>query len=310
MVQSAPSGWPQEGSFRQSVEIFTERALCEKSMRKKRSRQRLLFLAAVATVLVSGTAAWLSRDDVRFWWLFESLGQNSQGYPEYRHRETGIVMVRLLGGRFFMGARDGEGKFEDGSEVELPRHEVSVGPFLIGTHELSRETWTSFMGASDVSEETVTGSAVEVSWDDCQRFCEQTGLSVPTEAEWEYACRGGTEDAYAFGGLSRWDKSAGGQAVMLDATESNAYGLFNMHGNAMEWCEDFFDPDFYSKPESRTPNPVCTTEILAEFSDGPERARVVRGGFWANVDRRSRSAARASSPLNSENGFRVVFRLW
>ena len=95
---------------------------------------------------------------------------------------------------------------------------------------------------------------------------------------------------------------------MRDATEANPYGLHNMHGNAMEWCEDFFDPEFYSRAESKSPNPVCTFPVLTGLDETPER--VVRGGFWRHWDFRSRSAARASSSPDYENGLRVVFRLW
>ena len=110
-----------------------------------------------------------------------------------------------------------------------------------------------------------------IAWENCEEFCRKTGLSLPTEAQWEYACRARTTTAFAFGDTltTKQANFASEHPVAVDSFEPNAFGLHNMHGNVLEWCEDFYDPQFYGRPEASHQNPVCTSRRVA---------RVVRGG--------------------------------
>jgi formylglycine-generating enzyme required for sulfatase activity len=102
--------------------------------------RRLALLTACVGVVVLGVATWLSFPHLSFWYLFEPLGVNAQGYREYRHRQTGIVMVRLPGGTFWMGAQrtdpNGRNYAPDAEDNEGPVHEVTLSPFLIGKFAL------------------------------------------------------------------------------------------------------------------------------------------------------------------------------
>ncbi len=138
----------------------------------------------------------------------------------------------------------------------------------------------------------------QVKWDDCKEFCKRTGLSLPTEAQWEYACRAVTQTPFSFGetittdqvnynGNSPYGGGAKGKyrerTVPVDALEPNGFGLYQMHGNVWEWCVDVFDAQFYSKREALEKDPVCTSG---------SGARVIRGGGWREGAGACRSAYR------------------
>jgi formylglycine-generating enzyme required for sulfatase activity len=130
----------------------------------------------------------------------------------------------------------------------------------------------------------------QVSWEDCQKFCRETGLRLPTEAEWEYACRAGSGEAFCFGADSRqlgdyawYEEDSGCKTHPVGTKAANAFGLHDTHGNIFEWCQDVFFDAFYSKPEATGIDPVCSSG---------SGARVVRGGSWEDVARYCRSASR------------------
>jgi formylglycine-generating enzyme required for sulfatase activity len=145
-------------------------------------------------------AVWLGWPDLVSWYrftrAFEALGRNAQGYQEYRHRQTGIVMVLLPGGTYWMGAQKTDPKGQhydpDAEDDEAPVHEVTLRPFLIGKYEVTQAEWRRAMGTSP-SHFTGDDSrpAEQVSWYDIQEFEAKTGLTLPTEAQWEYAFDGG-----------------------------------------------------------------------------------------------------------------------
>ena len=289
-----------------------------------------------------GLAAWLFREELAAWHRFvrrfERLEVNERGYLEYRHRSTGMVMVRIPGGEFVMGSPE----TEDGAWAnERPRHRVTLDAFLMAKHEVSQAIWRQVMG-SEPSKFTGDALPVEqVSWDDCREFCRRTGLALPSEARWEYACRGGTTTPFACGesltsGQANFDgnfpyvpgaaptehtddRSGGelrgttvpvdsggelrGTTVPVDSFEPNGFGLHNMHGNVSEWCEDAYDEDFYGRPEATRPDPVCTVG---------SGNRVTRGGGWFDRARYCRSGSRAfNDPARRSQtlGFRPVHDL-
>ena len=243
---------------------------------------------------------------------FTSLGKNAQGYEELREEQTGIVFVKLPGGKFQMGSPASEVLRGDD---EGPVHEVTLSPFLIAKHEVTQAQWKQVMGANPSGFKGGDLPVEQVSWENCQEFCKKTGLSLPTEAQWEYACRAGTSTPFSFGttitseqvnyngkypyvgapkGLDRR------KTVAVGSLPANGFGLHDMHGNVWEWCEDVYDANFYGTPAAAGPDPVSTS------GSGD---RVDRGGSWSNSTGYCRSANRfgAHPGIRSDiHGFRPL----
>jgi len=157
-----------------------------------------------------------------------------------------------------------------------------------------------------------------VSWDDIQGFEVKTGLGLPTEAQWEYACRAGTETAFSFGSgesCADWECAAcaerdpfmwycgngGGRTHEVGTKAANPFGLHDTHGNVWEYCADVWDSEFYSRPEAAGPDPLCTSG-----SEGVIR----RGGGKGATASLCRSARREVSARNDPwltHGFRAAF---
>ena len=194
------------------------------------------------------------------------------------------MMVRLPGGTFLMGNPEDEAESRND---EHPQHQVTLSPFLIAKYEVSQAEWKKVMGTSSSKAKGQDLPVERVSWEDCQSFYQKTGLSLPTEAQWEYACRAGTSTPY--GGTGKLDEmgwygeNSGGKTHPVGEKEPNAFGLHDMHGNVWEWCEDVFDTGFYSKRKAKRKNPVCTSGSVY---------RVLRGGGWVYGARYCRSACR------------------
>jgi formylglycine-generating enzyme required for sulfatase activity len=206
-----------------------------------------------------------------------------------------------------MGAGAGEQGFAD----ELPRHGVTLRRgYWLGTTPVTREQYQALMGASPSGHKGGPGCPVDrVSFVDCVRCCEQLAgmlgrpVRLPTEAEWEYACRAGTATAYSSGAdpvsLDRhaWcATSAGGRPHAVGQKKPNTWGLYDMHGNVREWCLDYHGR--YPEEEVCDPRgPSCGV------------SRVLRGGSWSLSELLCRSACRGAEVPDSRsegNGFRLV----
>lgn len=261
-------------------------------------------------IMVIGLAAWIGWPHLRFWYLFEPLGVNAYGLPEYRHRQTGIVMVRLPGGTFWMGAQktDPNGPNYDpaAEEDEGPVHEVRLSPLLIGKFEVTQAQWKM---VSKTNPSHFTGDENRpvdgVFWEDIQEFEAKTGLALPTEAQWEYACRGGTTTVFAgkLDDLGWFDGNNGGTTHSVGQKAANGFGLHDLHGNVWECCEDVYDEAFYGKPEAAGPDAVSTTSFAGH-------GHFVRGGSWSDDAGFCRSASRIGDPpthLYGILGFRAAY---
>ena len=209
-----------------------------------------------------------------------------------RDRATGIVMLLCPPGQFNMGAPPAEpGAFDD----ELQQLVVISRAFYLSETEVTQEQWSALMGGNPSYFEGTQRPVERVSWTECARFCRESGLRLPSESEWEYACRAGTTGAYA-GKLDQlaWYKNNSGEATHeVKRRNANSWGFHDMHGNVWEWCQDG-----YAKWGSRSQAPF--------YSEG---MRLLRGGCWQSDERNTRSANRGKldpSEKRSTSGFRVA----
>ncbi|MFO7900267.1 MAG: SUMF1/EgtB/PvdO family nonheme iron enzyme [Planctomycetota bacterium] len=219
-----------------------------------------------------------------------------------------MQFVRVPAGSFLMGA-------DEGDADEKPAHKVTITrPFHIGRYEVTQEQWEAVMGDNPSRSRRAKNPVENVSWDDCQRFLKKLNAklrgatcSLPTEAEWEYACRAGSKGAYCFGddktavGDYAWHNgNADENARAVGQKKPNAWGLYDMHGNVWEWCHDWYRPGYYEKSPEADPR-------------GPPEggSHVMRGGSWKSDPADCRSAERhRRSPTHAADnlGLRVALR--
>ncbi len=164
-----------------------------------------------------------------------------------------FTMVPVEGGTFTMGATSEQGS--DALEGEYPAHQVTLSDYYIGQTEVTQALWEAVMGSNPSDSKGDNLPVERVSWDDCQVFIQKlnqlTGkqFRLPTEAEWEYAARGGRKSRgckYAGGndiGLVAWydDNNSGNRAHTVATKQANELGIYDMNGNVWEWCSDWYD---------------------------------------------------------------------
>jgi formylglycine-generating enzyme required for sulfatase activity len=235
------------------------------------------------------------------------------GVPVLQRNSIDMQLTLIPAGEFLMGSPDSDGAE---SAMEIPQHPVRITkPFYLGVHEVTQAEYQRVMGTKPSQFKDPRGAApVEsVSWEDAHGFCaklsglpeeQQAGRQyrLPTEAEWEYACRAGSRFRYGFGeaeaDLDAWyTRNSGRRTHPVGKTKPNAWGLYDMHGNVWEWCADWYADGYFAT--SPTDDPA-----------GPASGsyRVTRGGGWRN----DASLCRASSRFRYEPGFRnenLGFRL-
>ncbi|MHC5058939.1 MAG: formylglycine-generating enzyme family protein [Planctomycetota bacterium] len=222
---------------------------------------------------------------------------------------SGIVLELAIvpAGQFLMGSPSSEsGRVNN----EGPQHCVVITrPFYMGKYEVTQAQYEHVMG-KNTSHFTGQQNPVEmVSWDEASAFCQalsqRTGqvVRLPTEAEWEYACRAGSKTRFCYGDsdgvllqYAWWVRNSGRMTHAVGGKQGNAWGLHDMHGNVWEWCADR-EGAYSSGTTSDPPGPVGGS------------ARVIRGGCWSNISRSCRSACRRWAPQDGcfdRVGFRVV----
>jgi len=209
-----------------------------------------------------------------------------------RDRKTGIVMLLCPPGEFVMGSPENE----VGRSNDEAQQRVSITrAFYISEAEVTQAQWERVMGADPSHYQGAENPVERVSWDDCQRFCAATGLRLPSEAEWEYACRAGTTGAYAgdLDAMAWYAANSGGSPHAVKQKRANAWGLYDMHGNVWEWCQDGY----------------ATKAAGTQDAAGASTDRVLRGGSWFNVTYDVRSSYRvddAPGGADGYSGFRVA----
>ena len=189
-------------------------------------------------------------------------------------------------------------------------HSETLNDFYIGKTEVTQAQWQAIMGTNPSSFKNCDQCPVEqVSWGDAQEFIKKLNAKtvksyrLPTEAEWEYAARGGKNSTYNYAGsntvdeVAWYDSNSGRKTHPVGQKKANDLGLHDMSGNVLEWCQDWYDIGYYAKsPSSNPPGP--TTGSL----------RVIRGGSWYSVPAYVRVAGRNSSAPGNRD-FDVGFRL-
>jgi formylglycine-generating enzyme required for sulfatase activity len=266
--------------------------------------------------------------------IYQAIKKPSELPLETFTNSLGTKMVKLDGGKFRMGSSENDPLHR---VEELPQHDVIIkGPFFMAATEVTHAQFLKVMGVSPTKSAEKAARAqnlpVEyVTWDEANDFCKKLtesereqkwmrkgwGYRLPTEAEWEYAARAGTETPFAFGEQIVFEKQAlfrpieddligmGGGSKKPDfpqevgKTEANAFGLHDMHGNAAEWCLDWYRSGYPSDAQQDNPT-------------GPSSGdkRVIRGGSFKDTAKGVRSASRAGLRPGERNdyvGFRIVY---
>ena len=238
--------------------------------------------------------------------------------------QSGLEMVMIPGGWFEMGSTKG-------GEDETPAHKVWISPFLTDRYEVVQGQFKKFQMPDPSHFKNPKNPLDQINWTDAAMYCNErslaeglepcyneetwdcnfaaTGYRLPTEAEWEYACRAGTNSQYSFGDAMQklkdhaWFADNSSKTTQtVGQKQPNPWGLYDMHGNVSEWCNDFYGKDYYKNSPEKDPK-------------GPPsgRERVLRGGAWNSSAGSCRSSYRTSDPSINDTclasdaiGFRCV----
>jgi formylglycine-generating enzyme required for sulfatase activity len=223
----------------------------------------------------------------------------------------GYELVSIPGGKFMMGGE----KYD----FEQPIHEAHVPEFYMGRYPVTNEEYGRYLEANPGTDEPYEWSnrkfnqprqpVVGVSWHDAKKFARWAGLDLPSEAQWEYACRAGTDTEYYTGNsesdLDRagwYSKNSGSQTHPVGEKEPNAFGLYDMHGNVWEWCEDHYHGNYEGAPDDGS----AWVDKQSESA-----SRVIRGGSWGNEADSCRTAYRYGRVPRARvvnRGFRLSLR--
>jgi formylglycine-generating enzyme required for sulfatase activity len=247
--------------------------------------------------------------------------------------QSGVESVYLPGGEFLMGSNQG-------SPDEKPAHRVKVSGFLMDKFEVTHEQFTQAQMPNPSHWQDNPKQPVErVRWRDAKQYCNErslleglkpcynektsdwdcdysaNGYRLPTEAEWEYACRAGGDGAYDFGSPDKlrqyawFTENASQKTHPVGQKKPNRWGLYDLYGNVSEWCEDVFNPTFYQNSPAVDPH--------GPPNPGQDVRRVVRGGSWKSSPDMCRSTFRQGEKTGDSDacfytdycGFRCVRRV-
>ncbi len=266
--------------------------------------------------------------------VYETVQLGSHGRVIKQRKETAryfaenlgwgksLELVEIPGGEFWMGSSEADVQAaladakrwnkdakEEWYKRESPRHRVKVSPFMMGRYPVTQSQWYEVMGDLPEIDKNLRGDdrpMVNVSWEEAGKFCRELTrrtnhqYRLPTEAEWEYACRAGTNSPFAFGPTlspevaNYWwsvpygngpSKEPLGRTVGVGSLGvANAFGLYDMHGNVWEWCSDWYGGTYYEE---------CRKQGVVSDPQGPKAGsyRVIRGGSWSFLAVDCRSAS-------------------
>ena len=255
--------------------------------------------------------------------IVERSNKQAKLFKEDLGNGINLEMVLIPGGTFMMGSPEGEG-----GDNEKPQHEVAVQPLFIGKYQITQAEWKAISSLAKIERDLEPDPSrfkgddlpVEnVSWNDAVEFCQRLSnltekeYRLPSETEWEYACRAGTTTPFHFGktitsNLANYNARRiyasepkgrfREKTIQVGSFPPNSFGLYDMYGNVWEWCQDDWHDNYESAPQDRS----------ARLSD-KNITKVMRGGSWVSDPRNCRSAYRVRlNPEDSDDfsGFRVV----
>ncbi|MEM9273673.1 MAG: SUMF1/EgtB/PvdO family nonheme iron enzyme [Cyanobacteria bacterium P01_F01_bin.143] len=261
--------------------------------------------------------------------------KSAQYFEEYLGNNISLKLVYIPGGQFLMGTEDEEierlvKKFNfDDFNSEKPQHKVAVQPFFMGQFQVTQAQWEIIASFPKVKLDLNPEPSYfkdkflpveKVSWDDAVEFCERLSqhtekkYRLPSEAEWEYSCRAGTNTPFSFGetitgDLVNYDSQSvyknelkrdfRNKTIQVSSFYPNAFGLNNMHGNVWEWCQDDWERNYQNS----------LTDGRAKRLKNNQRKKIIRGGAWCSKPFICRAASRVFSTQGSRDnrtGFRVV----
>ena len=262
-----------------------------------------------------------------------SESKTAESFSEKLGKDVNLAMVFIPGGQFTMGTEEAEierlvqkaqsKKVWEGFQREMPPHKVTIKPFYMGKYPVTQEQYQALMNNNpSIFKDSSLHPVESITWHKAVEFCKKLSTKtarkyrLPSEAEWEYACRAGTNTPFYFGETIRGDL-ANYQATQIYANERefkyrkrttavnkfeeypNGFGLHDMHGNVWEWCQDSWNDDYSIKPFNDE----------RAWLEGSKDKKVRRGGSWDNIPERCRSAFRNDFLANKAHesiGFRVV----
>ena len=238
-------------------------------------------------------------------------GNDLNSNPAYIEQALGLEleMVKVEGGAFKMGCtKERDGYCRDN---EKPTHEVSLNDFYMGRYEVTQAQWQAVMGDNPSQFADCDECPVEnVFWEDVQAFVaklnRQTGKQyrLPTEAEWEFAARGGQKTkGYKYAGgnyldaVAWYDNNSMERTHEIGQKKANELGIHDMNGNVWEWCHDWYDPEYYEQSPVNNPKGPTTGAY-----------HVMRGGSWRNASNYTSIASRFDKEpeLGMIYGFRLA----
>jgi formylglycine-generating enzyme required for sulfatase activity len=302
------------------------KAEAERREEEERARKaRIESAAKQATPLIQITTDRGAIVRVGNQWQIKTESITRAGYRQELTKEIAITMLQIPAGEFQMGSSDKE---VDRRTSEGPQHRVQLQSFFLGQTPVTQAQWKLVAGwpklAVDLNPQPSNFKGAnrpveQVSWEEAMEFCcrlsQRTEFSytLPSEAQWEYACRAGTTTPFAFGDtltpdIANYDGNyayrSGPKGTYREKTTdvgdflANAWGLQDMHGNVWEWCLDHWHENYEGAPSDGSP----------WVNGGDEAARLLRGGSWLDFSRHCRSAFRRGGPQDDRDdgvGFRL-----
>lgn len=275
--------------------------------------QSLKGISIITTLPQNGTIGSASKPevpDIRNIRINEASG--IQEIPKtFISSSTGMELVLIPAGEFMMGSPSEEqGRYDD----EGPVHEVTIkNSFYMGKYPVTQKQWKRVMGNNPSNFKGEARPVESVSWKEVQTFVQKLNekegadkYRLPSEAEWEYACRAGTQTRYSFGDdesklneYAWYDKNSGSETHPVGQKKPNSWDLYDMHGNVWEWVQDGWHSNYNGAPSDGS-----------AWEDGSGSYRVDWGGRWSSRARGCRSAVR-DDPEGRFNGlgFRLLRKL-
>ena len=228
-----------------------------------------------------------------------------------------LEMIAIPGGNFLMGSPDSEARR---STTESPQHQVTLAGFWMGKYPVTQAQYQAIMGNNPSYFKGDNRPVENVSWHEAMEFCDRLSqklgqhYTLPSEAQWEYACRAGTTTPFYFGdtlitNIANYDGNYtyanGPKGIYREKTTEvgsfppNGFGLYDMHGNVWEWCLDHFHDSYNGAPSDGS----------AWVTGGNSDLRILRGGSWFSSPRLCRCAYRFTDDPNERSDFNSGFRV-